>query len=245
MPITEVYNIDFMEYMATLPTKFFDLAIVDPPYGINASKKICYHKESLTKYISKDWDKQKPSEDYFKELFRVSKFQIIWGANYFIEYLYSSKCWIAWDKKQPFEMDFAMVELAWTNFDMSSKMFSCSRKYMGNKVSNNPKKAKQYVKLHPTQKPIALYEWILKNFAKPNWKIFDSHLGSGSSRIASYELGFDFFGCEIDKDYFDVMQKRFENYLKQPKLFEKNHAKSEIAESLTLDDSLPYAKLMA
>ena len=213
-PVSEAYNMDCMEYMKTIPDKWFDLAIVDPPYGINiANRNGSIGKKKgqgkITKYSRKDWDSTPPPKEYFYELFRVSQNQIIFGANYFTNFLPPSKGWIVWNKRQPEGVTFAMAELAFTSIDKSIKMFSCSRALVKNCVSNNDKLARMYAKIHPAQKPIALYAWILKNYAKQGDRIFDSHLGSGSSRIVAYKLGFDFYATEIDKDYFDAQEERF------------------------------------
>lgn len=216
MPISEVYRMDCMDYMRGLNDKSIDLAIVDPEYGIgiaNRNGSIGQKKGQgkLTKYESKKWDSKPANEEYFNELFRVSKNQIIFGANYFSQFLPSSKGWIVWDKKQPEGVSFAMAELAFTSFDISVKIFSCSRAHIGNKVSNNTRLAQKWIKIHPTQKPVVLYAWILNNYAKKGDIILDTHLGSGSSRIAAYKLGFDFYATEIDTDYFDAQDKRFRN----------------------------------
>lgn len=223
MPTSLVYNIDCMEFMKNIPDKFFDLAIVDPPYGIEISKRKKFGtvKNRITSYLKKDWDNSKPSKEFFDELFRVSKNQFVFGGNYFTEYLYSTNAWIFWDKGWGENFSYSAGELIWSSLDFNIKKVFISRKYTQNNISNNPKKAKHFAKIHQAQKPIEIYKYILENFAEPSWKIFDSHLGSGSSRIACYELGFDFLGCEIDKDYFEAMEKRFQNYLKQPKLFIK------------------------
>ena len=214
LPISEIHNVDCMEYMKNIPDRLFDLAIVDPPYGINISNRngsIGQKKGQgkITKYSKKSWDSQRPYKEYFDELFRVSKNQIIFGANYFSDFLPPSKGWIVWDKRQPEGVTFAMAELAFTSIDKSVKIFSCDRSLIQNCVSNNEKLAHKYSKIHPAQKPILLYAWILKNYANSGDRIFDSHLGSGSSRIAAYKLGYDFYGCEIDKEYFDNQEKRF------------------------------------
>jgi site-specific DNA-methyltransferase (adenine-specific) len=203
-----------MEYMKNIPDKFFDLAVVDPEYGIGIAKRngsIGQKKGQgkLTRYRSKDWDSKPPDKKYFDELFRVSKNQIIFGANYFSQYLPPSKGWIVWDKKQPEGVSFAMAELVFTSFNISVKTFSCSRAYIGNKVANNDKLAQKWIKIHPTQNPIPLYAWILKNYANAGDKILDTHLGSGSSRIAAYKLGFDFYATEIDNEYFEAQEQRF------------------------------------
>lgn len=214
MPISEVYNMDCMEYMKNISDKFFDLAVVDPEYGIGIAKRngsIGQKKGQgkITHYKSKDWDSKPPDKRYFDELFRVSKNQIIFGANYFSQYLPPSKGWIVWDKRQPEGVSFAMAELAFTSFDISVKTFSCSRAYIGNKVANNDRLAQRWIKIHPTQKPIPLYAWIFKNYTKTGDKILDTHLGSGSSRIAAYKMGIDFYATEIDAEYFDSQEKRF------------------------------------
>lgn len=211
-PISKVYNMCCMEYMRSLPDKFFDLAIVDPEYGIgiaNRNGSIGQKKGQgkLTTYKAKDWDKQPPSKEYFDELFRVSKNQIIWGGNYFD--LPPSKCWIVWDKKQPEGVSFAMAELAYTSFNISTKVFRCSRAHIGNKVANNPRLARKWIKRHPAQKPEVLYAWLYRMFAKKGWKIYDSHLGSGTNRTAAYKLGYDFYATEIDKDIYDDQEKYF------------------------------------
>lgn len=194
MPISKTYNMDCMEYMKSISDKFFDLAIVDPPYGLDKKsthgrgklKNRCLNSGNVQR-----WD-TRPSKEYFEELFRVSKNQIIWGGNYFN--LPPTRCIICWDKMQPWP-NFSQIEIAWTSFNSPAKIF----KY-DNRTDD---------KIHPTQKPISLYAWILKNYAKSGNKIFDSHLGSGSNRIAAYKLGFDFYATEIDKDYFEAQENRF------------------------------------
>ena len=199
-------NIDCMEYMATLPDNAFDLAIVDPPYGINAGKMTMGSgKHNFVK--GKNWDADIPEKHYFDELFRVSKNQIIWGGNYFTQYLKPSKHWIVWDKKNP-NLSFAEGELAWVHNGNLLRIFS---HYSAQVESGG--------KIHPTQKPVALYEWLLTNYAKQGDRILDTHLGSGSSRIAAYNLGFDFVGCEIDKEYFDKQEERFARHTAQTSLF--------------------------
>lgn len=212
-----------MDLMRETPDKFYDLCICDPPYGIGISNRNGSIGQKagqgkITHYKFKSWDDFIPDEQYFKELFRVSKDQIIWGANYFSKYLPPSAGWVVWDKKQPVGISFAMAELAFTSINRSVQIFDCSRALIGNKVSNNTRLAQQWAKIHPTQKPIALYKWLLKNYASPDFKIIDTHLGSGSSAIAAYDFGCDFVGCEIDKDYYDAAVKRFETYKLQTKL---------------------------
>lgn len=220
-----VTNEDCMAMMSRYPDKYFQLAIVDPPYGIGAAKRngsIGQKKGQgkITSYKSKNWDSIPPNNDYFKELFRVSRNQIIWGANYFANYLPPSMGWIVYDKLQPEGVTFAMAELAFTSFNKSIKTFKTSRANMQNCVSNNDSIGFKNAKIHPTQKPISLYKWLLQNYANPGDKILDTHLGSGSSRIAAYELGFDFFACELDSDYFEAQEKRFNERAKKVDLFQ-------------------------
>jgi site-specific DNA-methyltransferase (adenine-specific) len=209
MSISEVYNMDCMEGMAKYPDKYFDLAIVDPPYGIDWMNQIknTNIKKNWKKYEIKNWDNKIPNENYFNELFRISNNQIIWGGNYMTNFLYPSSCWLIWDKMQ--EFDGAVFEMAWTSFKKPSKSFRMSRVEAYTNTT----------KIHPTQKPIKLYKWLLTNYAKQGDKILDTHLGSGSSRIAAYDMGFDFVGFELDKDYFDAQEKRFNDFKQQLKLF--------------------------
>lgn len=209
--ISEAVLMDNMLYMAKFPDKYFELAIIDPPYGNNLNGG-CSPKNGWGKNI--DWDKcnngwnlKIPAQEYFTELQRVSKNQIICGGNYFANMLPNSQGWIIWDKGQ---RDFSLAdgEMLWTSFDIAMRIFLLHRAA-----------ANQETKIHATQKPIKLYKWLLQNYAKPNDKILDTHLGSQSSRIAAYEMGFDFYGCEIDKDYFNDGNKRFENAIKQTSLF--------------------------
>ena len=205
MPISEVHLIDCMEFMKDIPDKFFELAIVDPPYGMEKGSmqgkgKL---KNRILNVSDNGWDIA-PNEKYFKELFRISNNQIIWGGNYFE--LPGTRCFLIWDKKQ-YLTTFSRCEYAWTSFYAPAKIFEYN--YQGGKI-------------HPTQKPIALYKWLLRNYAKPGDKIFDSHMGSQSSRIACYDGGFDFWGCELDKDYFEAGCKRFDNHIKQMDLFTDN-----------------------
>lgn len=223
-PVSEVYNMDCVQGMKHYPDKWFDLAIVDPPYGLDIAKRngsIGQKKGQgkITKYKSKDWDNAIPGEDYFYELFRVSKEQIIWGGNYFTHFLPPAMGWIVWDKRQPEGVTFAMAELAFCSIRKSVKTFSCSRALIGNKVANNARLAKVWAKIHPTQKPIELYNWILKNYSEKGQRILDTHMGSGSSRISCYLNGFDFVGFEIDKDYCQASEKRFQDAIAQQRLF--------------------------
>ena len=201
-------NIDCMEYMATLPDNAFDLAIVDPPYGI---EKAFSATSRVAKYGQlKTANDLKPSAYYFTELFRISKNQIIWGYNHLSNMLPSTKEFIFWYKHQPVDT-YSDGELAWTSFTKTAKCFDYP--FFGANGSD------QDGRIHPTQKPIALYEWLLNNYAKQGDRILDTHLGSGSSRIAAYNLGFDFVGCEIDKDYFDKQEERFARHTAQTSLF--------------------------
>lgn len=197
---SEVFNIDCLEYMKTLPDKAFDIAIVDPPYGLDRKSTQGSGKlknRVLNKAdIAMRWDKA-PSRDYFDELFRISANQIIWGGNYFD--LPPCRCFVCWDKVQPWE-NFSQAEFAWTSFDKPAKMFRFSNRYK---------------KIHPTQKPVELYAYLLNTFAKDGDKIIDTHMGSQSSRIAAYKLGFDYVGCEIDKEYFDRGCEWFNDSAKQ------------------------------
>ena len=207
MAVSIAYNMDCMEYMRTLPDKAFDLAVVDPPYGIGMDGG-CVGYKGDNVFEKKGWDKSTPGKEYFDELFRVSENQIIWGGNYF--YLPPTRCFLIWDKGAGFRgRTYAEAELAWTSFDQNVRIFErdplCNGDYKG--------------KIHPTQKPIALYTWIFSRYAKPGDKILDTHLGSGSSRIAAYDAGLDFVGCEIDKDYFDAQERRFADYTAQTNLF--------------------------
>jgi site-specific DNA-methyltransferase (adenine-specific) len=205
-----------MEAMKEFPDKYFELAIVDPPYGIGEHGQRMNNSElwknpKPIKYKKIDWDNQPPSKDYFKELCRVSKNQIIWGANHFIENIpnSNSSCWIVWDKKT--SGDFADCELAWSSFLTSVRLFEW--------LWSGFRKQKPEDRIHPTQKPVALYKWLLTNYAKQGDKILDTHLGSGSSRIAAYDMGFDFWGYELDTEYFEAQEKRFNNFKMQGKLF--------------------------
>lgn len=203
--INEAYNRDCMEAMAEMEDNAFDLAICDPPYGLNIARENP-RVSGRWNYIPKEWDNAVPDDEYFSELKWVSVNQIIWGGNYFV--LGVCRGYIIWDKNQPVD-NFADSEFAWTSFDCVSKTFRYSvirQNFFDGKI-------------HPTQKPVALYKWLLTNYAKPGQRILDTHLGSGSSRIAAYDLGFDFTGYELDKDYFDAQEARFANHIAQPQLF--------------------------
>jgi site-specific DNA-methyltransferase (adenine-specific) len=201
-----------MEYMRTLPDKAFELAIVDPPYGIGVDGQTERHdyknpKHSRKGHIQKTWDDTIPPKAYFDELLRVSDNQIIWGANYFVAYLKDGhKGWIIWDKGQR-GLTMSDCEIAYSSFDKPTRIFTLNRVAL-----------LQQGTIHPTEKPIQLYIWLMKNYAKPGDKILDTHLGSGSSRIAAYEMGFDFVGCEIDRDYFEAQEKRWEHHISQMRM---------------------------
>lgn len=238
MPISEVFNEDCMIGMKRFPDKFFDLAIVDPPYGINApNMQMGSHptrskhdgfgsgpgvstavklkgrlnsgsgklKNRLLNQSKIGWDNEKPNQEYFDELFRISKNQIIWGGNYFD--LPPTRCIVCWDKLQPWD-NFSQWEMAWTSFDKPAPMIKLS-----NTGGANAEK-----KIHPTQKPVRIYKHLLKLFASPGLKVIDTHLGSGSNRIACYDAGIDFWAFEIDPLYFSDGNKRFSDYTQQLKL---------------------------
>lgn len=197
-PVSNIYNMDCMDYMKTVPDRFFDLAVVDPPYGIKISNNMGRRKgERPSEYKKVTWDDAPPPPEYFTELVRVSKNQIIFGANHFVSLIPAadSSCWICWDKGFSSEVSFASFELAWTSFDRPSKRVALSSAQAG--------------RIHPTQKPVALYAWIFRNYATGGQKVLDTHLGSGSSRIAAYKMGLDFWGCEIDEEYFRASDERF------------------------------------
>lgn len=218
--VSEVYNEDCMIGMKRYPDKYFDLAIVDPPYGIGVSHNMGRRRgDKPSNFKPAVWDREPPSKDYFDELLRISKNQIVWGANHFISRMpYDSSCWIMWDKGFSEDVSFAQFEIAWTSFHSVCKKFD--------KPSSQPDR------IHPTQKPVVLYKWLLKNYAKPGNKIIDTHLGSGSSRIAAYDLNFHFIAFEIDKDYFDSQEKRFSNHIKQLNLFTHGSTKQNTTASL-------------
>jgi site-specific DNA-methyltransferase (adenine-specific) len=214
--LSEVTNEDCMEGMGRYPDKYFDLAIVDPPYGIGYSDVVGKKKKEhgWKERKSSQWDLHTPSFEYFIELFRVSKNQIIWGGNYFD--LKPTRCFLIWDKVQ--RINQADCELAWTSFSSSARIFQYAR---GNESGFAPKLKeieKAFANIHPTQKPVALYKWLLHNYAKQGDKILDTHLGSGSSRIAAYEMGFDFTAYELDKEYFEAQEKRYKAHIAQLKM---------------------------
>lgn len=204
-----VYLMDCVAGMKEYPDKWFDLAVVDPPYGLGIDgQKLSINnknpKHNRKEHTHKDWDNEIPAMEYFIELFRVSKYQIIWGANYFVEHLnYGSKGWIVWYKGQE-GLTMSDAELAYTNFDKVTRVVKINRVELLKDVT-----------FHPTQKPIKLYDWIFKNYAEKGQRVLDTHLGSGSSRIAAYKNELDFTGFEIDKEYYDLSEKRFNTYKSQ------------------------------
>ena len=194
-----ITNEDNMQLMARYPDNHFDLAIVDPPYGIGISKNPVRQQHK-----KKQWDNEIPTQDYFKELFRVSKNQVIWGGNYFD--LPPTQGFFIWDKKQPHDFSLAMCEMAWSSLQKPAKMWTLSV-------------LKERGKIHPTQKPVELYEWLLMNNAKEGDKILDTHLGSGSIALACHNLGFNLTGCELDTEYFEAAMKRLKIHQKQLTMF--------------------------
>ena len=191
-----------MELMARYEDNHFDLAIVDPPYGIDINKS-----GRLGHYggKGKKWDNETPNEEYFTELERVSKNQIIWGGNYFD--LPPTRCFLIWDKQQPEGVSFASCELAWTSFNKSAKTF-----YMRPQNADN-------IRIHPTQKPVKLYEWLLMNNAEKGFKILDTHLGSGSIALACHNLNYDLTACELDTEYYEASLKRLKEHQQQLTMF--------------------------
>lgn len=213
-----------LQAMREMKDNHYDLAIVDPPYGIDFDgNTTIYPKSGFQKgfndkqhHKKKGWDKQRPPVEYFKQLLRVSKNQIIWGGNYFADLLPPSKGWIYWDKKitNSNEKNFSDGELAYTSY--RKRLIKYTYDWIGFGYLNNPDRQK---KIHPTEKPFALYKWLLENYAKEGDKILDTHLGSGSIACACYDLGFDLDAWEIDKDYYRDTLVRYNNYSKQIKLF--------------------------
>lgn len=236
-PVSEVYNEDCLPAMTIYPDKYFSLGMVDPPYGINApnmamgshpnktgigtgggistAQKLKKGKLNAGSGVLKNrniqkmginWDYQQPPTAYFIELFRICKHVIIWGGNYFP--LPPTRGIVCWNKNQPWD-NFSQFEMAWTNFDMPAKLFTLS-----NRGGANTEK-----KIHPTQKPVLLYKWLLTHYAQPGNHILDTHMGSQSSRIAAWDMGFDFTGFELDTEYFEAGNKRFDLHIQQQSLF--------------------------
>jgi site-specific DNA-methyltransferase (adenine-specific) len=213
-------NGDCMEYMKTMPDKYVDLCICDPPYGIGEDGSKNHTRGKLA--TSKNYkpfagnDIEPPNKAYFKELFRVSKNQIIFGANHFIDLMpYRSSCWVVWDKDNG-NNDFADCELAWTSFKTAVRKYTFRWKGM----LQGDMKNKEH-RIHPTQKPVALYKWLLNKYAKQGDKILDTHVGSASSLIACFQLGFDYVGFEIDKDYYESAQTRLHEAMLQPSMLKQ------------------------
>lgn len=205
-----ITNEDNMLLMARYPDNYFDLAIVDPPYGIGAGSKNFINGTSKTVkdyYKTNDWDLKRPSQEYFNELFRVSKNQMIWGGNYFSDLLPPFRCFVFWDKTIHGN-SYADGELCWTSFDNVARYFR-----------ENIAQTNSEGRIHPTQKSIKLYKWLLDKYAKQGDKILDTHLGSGSIAIACHDYGFDLTACELDKEYFDKAMERITNHTNQTKLF--------------------------
>ena len=201
-----LYNCDCMELMKTFADKQFDLAIVDPPYGIGmGGGKVGNSKTDYKQFAGED--NEIPTKEYYDELMRISKNQIIWGANYMIQHLYPTSCFIVWDKVQPEDFTMAMAEFAWTSFNSPAKIYK--QRIVG----------ADRERIHPTQKPVKMYQWLLENYAEPGQTILDTHLGSGSIAIACNDMGFNLTACELDKDYFEEACKRIKREAQQERLF--------------------------
>ena len=202
-----LYNADCMEIMKGFADNQFDLCIVDPPYGIGAENHAGKKENGWTQWEKKGWDSKTPDKTYFNELFRVSKNQIIWGGNYMTDSLYPSMGWVIWDKGQ---RDFSLAdgEMAWTSFNKAMRIWDYSR------AKNLSEK-----RIHPTQKPVALYKWILDKYAKQGQTILDTHLGSGSSAIAAHDYGYEFTGIELDEEYYKLAKDRIIMHQRQLNLF--------------------------
>jgi len=213
----QLFNEDCLSAMKGMKDNEYDLAIVDPPYGIGINNQSQGKGGGVARkinYTKKDWDKNAPKPEYFSELIRVSKNQIVWGANHFISRMpFDSSCWVVWDKDNG-DTDFADCELAWTSFQTAVRRFKWT--WAGMRQQNMKDKEQR---IHPTQKPVKLYEWLLTNYANEGDKILDTHLGSGSIAIACHNMGFDLTGYEIDKEYFDNAVKRLETHRSQVRLW--------------------------
>ena len=204
----QISNEDNMELMSRYEDNYFELAIVDPPYGIG-KKLLDGGKTGVVKfheqYALNEWDDKIPTKEYFKELFRVSKNQIIWGGNYFLDYLGNTRGIIFWDKNLGQPYNFSHFELGWTSFDCIARKYKTSSNTGG--------------RIHPTQKPVKLYEWILMNYAKEGDRILDTHLGSGSIALACHNLGYDLTACELDTEYYNAAMKRLKEHQQQLTMF--------------------------
>lgn len=216
VPYSEVYLMDCVAGLRHYPDNYFDLAVVDPPYGIDIAEKLAngwVSKAGGTKFEAKDWDKYTPTQEYWDELFRVSKNQIVWGGNYFMSKIQrDSPCWIFWDKNNGDSL-FADGEMAWTSFDSPIRLAKIH--WCGSAAKHETGQNK----IHPTQKPIKLYDWIFMKYAKQGDLILDTHVGSGSSRIAADKAGLNFVGFEIDEEYYNALNKRFNEYKSQLRMF--------------------------
>jgi len=201
----ELHNVDCMEYLATLEDNAFELAIVDPPYGIgcDGSQATTGKHGGRKAHAWKGWDKERPCAEYWEHLHRVSKNLIVWGANYFTPHLTPSMGWVFWDKGQR-GLSMSDGELAYTSFNRRLQAITINRVELLKDGT-----------IHPTQKPVKLYEWLLMNYANEGDKILDTHLGSGSIAIACHNLGFDLVGCELDTDYFEAAKKRLQQHQSQ------------------------------
>lgn len=228
--MNEAYCMDCMEAMRAMPDKAYDLAVVDPIYGDVTKGGYTTGKGSggvarHPKYNDEAWNQPKTGAEYFKELFRVSKNQIIWGGNYFVrEIARDSQCWVVWDKCHPEGIKYADAELAWTSFDSRTRIFRFMWNGMcqgtpGNGTKMQGNKALNEIRIHTMQKPVALYHWLYQNYAQAGFKILDTHLGSGSSRIAAWDMGLDFTGFEIVPENFRLQEERFAAHTAQTSLF--------------------------
>ena len=206
----QITNEDNMQLMARYEDNYFDLAIVDPPYGIDVTKMTLGNGKNKINRGATDWDSNIPDADYFNELYRVSKNQVVWGANYMTTFLRPSMGWIFWDKGTG-SNDFSDGELAYTSFNRALRKYKVS--WVGANANNGTPR------IHPTEKPIQLYEWLLMNYAKENDKILDTHLGSGSIALACHNLNFDLTACELDKDYYNAAMKRLKQHQQQLTMF--------------------------
>ena len=218
------YNCDCMQGMKEFPDKYFDLAIVDPVFGDvtkggymshNKGQRIGKGKANQKGYHPAIWSQEKTGKDYFNELLRVSRNQVIWGGNYFCNFLPTSQCWIVWDKQHPEGITFADCELAWTSFNEATRIF----RYMWNGMLQGDMKHKED-RINPCQKPVKLYEWLINKFAKEGDVILDTHTGSGSSLIACYNTNHKYVGFEIDETYYKLAKERIERETAQLNLFQ-------------------------
>lgn len=230
-------NCDCMDYMATQPDKAFDLAIVDPPYGIGLKgKNLIRNKSDPERAFDTKWDEQSPNDNYFTELQRISKNQIIWGGNYFLDILGYCKAPIIWDKMNGNSM-YADGEMAWTSQGLPRNLAIFRHQWCGAFKDSE----RGSVKIHPTQKPVALYKWLLTNYAKTGDRILDTHGGSGSICIACHDLSYDLTWMELDKDYYDAACKRYKIHAAQATLFQPEETRQRETEMLDFSDDKPEA----